>query len=168
MITIDNMEWRYHVVNTTSLFIGLNPRAVSFLIEHGDWSRVLDAENHGYRGEFGMMFVTNDSLKHNLCDLIGCLYGDFIIPTFVHDWYPYSKKDSTENVKFMPLYRYKMDKTKVSDEWLYESLDTKRSSLYKDVRFLCLTDNTGTPLFEWTDDELEIAELMMEYQAGIV
>ena len=167
MLNVNDLEWVYSVVNTNGIFIGLNQRAINFLIENGDWLRTQDAEDYGYKGDFGMLFVSSDSKQNNFCNLIGCLYGDNIIPTFVHDWYPYVKEEELENVKFMPLYRYKMDRQKVSDTWLYEVVDHKKSDLYKDIRLMCLVDSDNNRLFEWSDDELEIAELMMEYHLGL-
>jgi len=167
MMDITDLEWSYNVVNTKGVFIGLNNRAVSFMIENGDWMKIEDPYDYGYEGDYGLLFVSNDSEKYNFCNLIGSLYREYIIPTFVHDWFPYNKSDNPDEVKFMPLYRYKMNNNKVSDIWLYEAVDNQKSELYKDIKVMCLVDKDGNRLFEWTSDELEIAELMVEYHLGL-
>jgi hypothetical protein len=167
MLDINEMEWQYSVVNTQGIFIGLNSRAVDLLMENGDWLKLTDAADYGYTNEFGMLFISNDSKANNFCNLIGSLYKDNVIPTFVHDWFPYKDSNSSDDeVKFMPLYRYKMDTNKIKNEWLYETIDDKKSQIYDHIKLLCLKDSEGNRMYEWTENELEIAELMMEYQLG--
>jgi hypothetical protein len=60
-----------------------------------------------------------------------------------------------------------MDTNKIKNEWLYETIDDKKSQIYDHIKLLCLKDSEGNRMYEWTENELEIAELMMEYQLGI-
>lgn len=155
------------IIETESIFMGLNNRAVNFLLQHGDWYKLTDLDKYGYTGEFGMLFITeagSDS-DPDLAELTGCLYKDFVIPTLVYSWYPYVTEDDPEHPKTLPLYKYRI-RSENEPYWLYEKVENKSSDLYKHIKLICLTDEEGNHMFEWTDEELELSELILEYSMG--
>lgn len=156
------------IIETDSIFMGLNNRAVNFLLQHGDWYKLTDLEQYGYTGDFGMLFISEGESEDDpeLAELAGCLYKDFVIPTIVYSWYPYTTDDDPNNVKTLPIYKYRVRSDEDESIWLYEKVEDKSSDLYKHIKLICLTDEEGNSMFEWTDEELELSELMLEYTMG--
>lgn len=157
----------YNIVETNGIFIGLNNRAINFMLENGSWYKLTDAEAYGYTGETGMLFINYSESESDQAQLAGSLYKDFIIPTIVYDWHPSVKESDPDDINLIPLYKYKVREDLLNTSWLYEKIDNKMSDTYPNIKLMCLVDEEGNQLFEWTDEELELSELMFEYIMGL-
>lgn len=178
-MTDTNNEFIYKIINVDGIFMGLNQRAVDYLLKNGDWYTLDDVDNYGYDGNTGMLFVCSDNtngsalVEHGESDsgyitgeLMACLYGNQALPTLVYDWLPANSDNNTNpEIKFIPLYKYKLNNSE--NEWAYEDLDVLKSDLYEKMKLIKLKDAEGEDLFSWTQNELEQSEMILEYNMGI-
>ena len=164
---MEHEDMVYSIIETNGIFIGLNNRAINFILENGSWYKLIDAAEYGYTGETGMLFISDSESEKEYAQLAGTLYKDFVIPTMIYNWYPFVKESDPEDIDLIPLYKYKMADNLTDTSWLYEKIDDKISDTYPSIRLMSLLDDEGNSMFEWTDEELELSELMFEHIMGL-
>lgn len=160
----------YKILPVEGIFLGLNARAVEYLILFGEWvaTQTLSVSiPHGH--EFGMLFVGEEKDGEDFV-IAGSVWGDNVLPTIT---YKYLDVERSKEKKQIPLYKYKMadyDLPIIGEEkkdvWAHEIKDKKHSLLYNTMNLLCLTTDFKVPVYEWTDKEVELSEVLMEYEEG--
>jgi len=160
----------YKILPVEGIFLGLNARAVEYLILFGEWVTTQSLfismpEGH----EFGMLFVGEKEDGEDFV-IAGSVWGDKIIPTITYD---YLAIPGDKTGKQVPLYKYKMadydillEGEKEKNIWSHEIRDKKSSLLYKTMNLLCLTTDFEVAMYEWTSKEIELSEVLMEYDEG--
>lgn len=162
----------YKILPVDGIFLGLNVRAVEYLVLFGEWITIKSLNIVMPEGsEFGILF-TGEKADGDDFIVAGSVWGENILPTITYD---YLEIDTNNKTKVqLPLYKYKManydlpsERENTEDVWSCEIKDKRSSLLYKNMNLLCLTTDFKVRLYEWEPKEIELSEVLMEYGEGI-
>ena len=145
----------YKILEISIPFPGLTQDAIEFLKEAGEWLKLIDVRNYNYKGDLGLLFISNDESSVDNFNLVGILVEDKVLPTLVYDTIELSDGN------LLPLFKYKL----IDGSYVYEVQDKLQSTIYNDIKTLALRSE-DIILFEWTQEEIEVAELLLEHDLG--
>ena len=145
------MNLYYKIDHTVGVFFSLNNRAIEHLQLFGNW---IDLQDRGIMEQcnYGVLYVGPSESE---LVSIGVIIDNKVLPAI-----PYVKHNNK------PLYKYKMVNYDLENsEWVYEVIDKKRSKspLYSSIDLKCLSYDKETRMYEWTTEEIELAEVILEY-----
>ena len=136
------------------VFLGLNPRAIDFLMDQGKWMQFDEYwtfEQSKEEDTTGGIIFDEDKLDEEgvYSAITGVYIRDKVLITRTHEVVTSGDGDIVT-----ALYKYKLK----DDSWVWERIDQmidgKRPAL-------CLSDEYGEIAFRWTEEEIEEAIVFM-------
>lgn len=140
----------YKIKPTKNIFFNLNNRAIEHLTLFGNWINLID-RNIDEECECGNLYIGSsaDSLA-----LSGVIWENRVLPALIYGI-----------IKDNVLLKYRILNFENEDPvWIYEVEDTNIKSSYSNIDLKCLSDDMINRMYEWTQEEIELAEVIMEYK----